>query len=241
MPTGRNLEQMDVVILCGGLGKRLMPVVSDRPKPMAEINGRPFLDILIRYAGSYGFRRFILCIGHMGDTIKKYYGDNPDIFEMVFSEETVPLGTAGAVKNAEALIHTDTFLVMNGDSFCQANLSEFTAFHRNNKAKLSIVLVKSENPQDCGTVKVDGRNRIISFNEKVAADVNGLNNGGIYCFEKEVLSLIQCGRSSSLEYDLFPRMVGKECYGYITRESMIDIGTPERYEEAGRRFKGTNV
>lgn len=80
-------RNIDVVILCGGKGERLWPVVSDRPKPMAKIVHRPFLDILIGYVSSFGFKRFILCVRYMKEFIKDYYEDKKGI---IFSEEKEP-------------------------------------------------------------------------------------------------------------------------------------------------------
>ena len=98
------LKDVDVVILCGGLGKRLRGIIKNRPKPMALINGRSFLDYLIFYLVKFGFRRFILCTGYKKSSIKRYYAKRYKNFEFVFSEENVPLGTGGAVKNAKKFI-----------------------------------------------------------------------------------------------------------------------------------------
>ena len=127
----RPLKQtdVDVVILCGGKGTRLSEVVRDRPKPMSEINGRSFLDILIGYVSGFGFKRFILSVGYKADYIKDYYKNNRFSFEILFSRENEPLGTAGGVKQAENLVQSNPFLVMNGDSFCPVDLLQFLDFH----------------------------------------------------------------------------------------------------------------
>lgn len=226
-------KNLDVVILCGGLGKRLRAVLGNRPKPMAEIGGRPFLDILIDYAVNFGFKRFILCIGYMSEVIKIYYKNRKGLSAQVFfSEEKRPLGTAGAIKNAEALIRSSPFLVMNGDSICKLNLSDFLNFHRNKKALFSMALVKSKGADDCGRVNIDGLQRILSFDEKIKTKQNDLINAGIYLLENRIFSMIPSNKKFSLEYDVFPKIVKREFYGYITEEKLTDIGTPARYEEA---------
>ncbi len=97
-------EKTDVVILCGGLGKRLKKVVRDRPKSMAEIKGRPFLDILIDYVASFGFRRFILCTGYMGDHIDKYFVRGKErALDILFSRERKPLGNRRGGKERASL------------------------------------------------------------------------------------------------------------------------------------------
>ncbi len=120
---------MDVIILCGGLGMRLRDVVGDRPKSMAEISGRPFLDILVDYVARYGFTHFILCTGFKGDLIKRYYKNKRGRLIFVVSDEDQPLGTAGAIKNAESFIESDMFLVLNGDSLCEIDIEDFIKFH----------------------------------------------------------------------------------------------------------------
>lgn len=229
-------EKIDVVLLCGGKGKRLKSVVSDRPKPMAEINGRPFLDILIEYVANFGFKRFILCTGYMGNVIKRYYQNRKDNLEILFSKEEGPLDTGGAIKNAGSLIRSSPFLVMNGDSFCKINLNEFVNFHLSKNALVSIAATNRGNNNDCGVITLNDSQRIIKFSEKTIGYKNNFINAGIYLFLKAILSLMPAGRSLSLEKDFFPAFINKEVYGYITQERLIDIGTPERYEKAKKIF-----
>lgn len=213
-------EQIDIVMLCGGKGKRLQPVLNDRPKPMAEINGRPFLDILIDYITNYGFQRFILCTGYMGNFIKEYYQKKKGEIEILFSEEKEPLGTGGCIKNAELLIKGNTFLVLNGDSFILLDLNKFVIFHTEKKAIVSMAVSMSDKNDDYGRVKLGNDNRIISFNEKVA-DTN-LINAGVYLFEKDVLSLIPANTNYSLEYDLFPSIGNLQGNVWISDEWNLD-------------------
>ncbi len=219
---------MDVVILTGGQGSRLRSVVSDRPKTMASINGRPFLDLLLEHLQGAGFRRFILCAGYMADYIADYYGRSSDhTRELMISREPRPLGTAGAVKNAEPLIQGGTFLVVNGDSFCAVDLAAFREFHRKHAARASMVLSYVDEATSYGTVTRGQGDRIIRFEEK-AASGPGWINAGIYLFERDVLSLIPQAVAASLERDIFPPLAGNGLHGFSTTEPVIDIGTPER-------------
>ena len=226
---------MDAVILCGGEGKRLQTVIKDKPKPMAEINGRPFLDILLYYASSYGYERFILCAGYMAEVIKGYYCNKSFPFELVISEERVPLGTGGAVRNSKRLIGTADFLVMNGDSFCPLDLSEFFAFHKKSNALVSMAVREVDDSVDFGSVILDKNKEIIKFDEKKSGS-KALINTGIYLFKKEILSLMPDKTPYSLELDLFPSLIGKGIYGFVTRRPFIDIGTPERFKLAQKLF-----
>jgi len=236
-----NPQEIDVVILCGGQGKRLKKVISDRPKPIVIIKGRPFLDILIDYVASFGFRRFILCIGYMGDAIKKHYQEKEDPLITLFSEEKKPLGTGGAIRNARSLIRSNPFLVMNGDSFCKVDFCEFADFHKRKKALLSIVLVKAEKAKDYGVIRLENSQRIVKFDEKASMKNNSFISAGIYLFDTSVFSLIPPHKNFSVEYDLFPKIVDREFYGYITPRAFIDIGTPERYEKAKQLLKNDKI
>ncbi|MBF0473098.1 MAG: NTP transferase domain-containing protein [Nitrospirae bacterium] len=222
----------DIVILCGGIGSRLQAVVSDRPKPMAQMGDRSFLDILIIHAASYGYKRFILCTGYKQGFIRDYYQDKFRDLEIIISEESSPLGTAGAVKNAQSFIKSDVFFAMNGDSFCQLDYNDFMSFHKNKNAFISIALVLKENISEYGRVLIDESSRIISFSEKINLEDIGLINGGVYIFNQRVFDHIPQMIQYSIEYDLFPKILDKVIYGYEKTGKFIDIGTPERYTQA---------
>jgi len=238
-------KEVDVVLLCGGLGKRLRSLISDRPKSMALISGRPFLDIIIDYVVGFGFRRIILAIGYMADIIKQAYEKKRESYEIIFSEEKELLGTAGALKHAESLIKSPVFLVMNGDSLCKFDLNDFLNFHFSKNAMVSLALASGQGTKDValamrsqttalwpvGVARIDKAGRIREFSEK-KEEVNeqDLVNAGIYLFNAQVLTLIPENINFSLEKDLFP--VLDKCYGYITNNTLIDIGTPEGYQRA---------
>jgi len=226
------MKNIDILILCGGLGKRLRPVVSDRPKSLAEINGIAFLDILIQYVASFDLKRFILCSGYMGETIRKHYQQTPGALEILFSQEKEPLGTGGAIKNAQSLIQSSPFLVLNGDSFCKFNLPDFYKFHLKKKAVLSVVLSKPGDDQNYGVVILDRKERIVKFNEKAKSVKGSRRSAGIYLMEKEIFQLMGRNKVFSLEHDLFPALAGKDCYGYCRKNDFIDIGTPQNLMKA---------
>ena len=239
--TNSKLSEIDAVILCGGMGNRLRSLVNDRPKPMAEINDKPFLDILIDSFAEFGLRRFILCAGYMSDIIRNYYTDKTTSVgwglphhprRFIVSEENKPLGTAGAIKNAAEHIRSDTFLVANGDSFCSADLSAFYDFHSARHALMSMVVIETENTGDCGMVSLDDSQRITSFDEKNQEATSGYINAGIYLFQKEALSLIPENTAFSLERELFPKLIEQNCYAFVTKGRLFDIGTPERLAAA---------
>lgn len=238
MAEAPGLPAADAVVLCGGLGKRLRAVVPDRPKPMAEVAGRPFLDILLDFVAGFGPRRFILCAGYMGDRIRTHFSGGAAGREILVSCEDRPLGTAGAVKNAEGLITSPSFLVLNGDSLCRADLRGFWEFHQKHGGSLSVVLAPPEPGSDYGSVSLDPKGRVIGFAEKAGAGPEQLMNAGIYIFSATVLQAIPAGRPSSLERDLLPALVRDGlAWGWPVAERVVDIGTPERYAQAQDRLR----
>jgi len=231
-------HDIDAVILCGGFGTRLKSVLKNQPKSMAKIDKKPFLDILIEYAAGFGFKRFILCAGYKVEVIEKHYAVKKNNLEILVSREKEPLGTAGAIRNAQKLIKSNYFLAMNGDSFCPVDLGSFIAFHLNKKALISIVLSKTMAGKDYGNIVLSDSQRIVQFNEKAIESAGDFVNSGIYLFDKAILSFIPEGKKFSLEYDFFPTMINKKIYGYVAKESFLDIGTPERYEKAKKALEG---
>lgn len=228
-----NPSKIDVVILCGGYGKRLQGVIKDIPKPMARIKQSPFLDILIDFIASYEFKRFILCTGYKAEIIERYYKQtitNKLIIE--FSREEKPLGTGGAIKNAENYIESNPFLVVNGDSLCKINLKEFVNFHFRRDALISVAVTNTEVCNDYGVITINNLQKIVEFNEKAKGYKNRLINAGFYLLQREIFSLMPENDNFSIERDFFPKIIKRNLYAFETQESLIDIGTPERYEKA---------
>ena len=157
-----------------------------------------------------------------GDQVKKMFGSSAS--------------SAGTKENAEKLIESDPVVVINGDSYCSINMSQFVDFHVRKQALLTMVVAESEKPKDVGLISLDSQHKVVRFEEKKKTNEKAYINAGIYLFEKSVFSRIPSRTNYSLEYDLFPKLVGQEFYGFTTREKLIDIGTPESYEEAKRFF-----
>ena len=224
-----KLEGVDAVILCGGLGTRLRSLAPDKPKVLMPFGDRTFLDILMESLSVAGITRVVLSVGYLKEQIISRYEKTPGI---VFAEETSPLGTGGALKNAAKCIKSKSVLVMNGDSiFTGLDLSTFHEFHAKQKGDISIALAKPRTEKDFGVVTLTDDGRILNFAEKTDPGERGLMNGGVYFIQTHILDSIPDG-PSSIEHDLFPRFAGKSLYGFFSTGEVIDIGTPERYEHA---------
>jgi NDP-sugar pyrophosphorylase family protein len=238
MTVRNELAEIDVVILCGGLGTRLRTVSKDLPKIMMPFAGRPFIDILIESILPFGVRRFILCVGHLKEKVQAHFREND--YDVIFYEEQKPLGTGGAVKKAISLVKCPSFLVMNGDSICQVNFSQLYSFHLLKGGILSLTLARPQLGQDYGVIEMDDNQRIISFREKNQCHQNMFINGGIYFMERDIFDYMPAQDCFSLEYDLFPKVLAAGCYGFQTESEVIDIGTPERYLQALRKLSTSN-
>lgn len=231
-----KLAAIDAVILCGGLGTRLRPLIADRPKSLAEIAGKPLLDILVTELLRQGCHRIIFCVGHMGEQIIAHYRRREGA-EYLFAKEEVPLGTGGAVRNALPLVQSDPLLILNGDSLCTVDLGQFLAFHLHHQASASIVLADAGERHDGGIVRVDADLRIRQFMEKPATAIptGSYINAGIYLIERQSADLGLPQSRYSLETEVFPALVEKgRCYGFPVAGGVVDIGTPERYRRANQ-------
>lgn len=228
-----DLKNIKAAILAGGLGSRLRSVVSDRPKVMAEIGGRPFLEYLLHKLEKAGISQVVLCTGHMGERIRDTFGDAHGQLGLYYSCEMVPLGTGGALRYALNLLDSESVLVMNGDSYCDADLNAFWEFHQSKGAKATLLLVKSaDRGGRYGHVRINSKGQVVSFDEKSEHAAAGWINAGIYLLKKELILSIPEGKRVSLEEEMFPPLIGMGLYGFQSDGLFIDIGVPEDYSRA---------
>lgn len=231
------LREVTAAILAGGLGIRLRPVVDGRPKALAEIQGRPLLAHLLERLEALGISRAVLCTGYLGGQIREAAGDRLGGLSIAYSQEEIPLGTAGALRLAAAGIETEHVLAMNGDSWCTADLHEFWRWHRARMAEASLILVQAPPAERYGRVQVDGEGRVVKFEEKGKPSSSPWINAGIYLIRRELLLTIPAGRPVSMEREVFPSWIGRGFYGWLSEGKFLDIGTPESYARAEDFFR----
>jgi NDP-sugar pyrophosphorylase family protein len=233
-----SCESTPVLLLVGGMGTRLLPVLSGKPKPLAPVGDVPFLELLVLQLHSHGLRRLVMCTGFHADQIQQEFGDGSKWnLTIVYSEEKSPLGTAGAIKLAEQfLASASEFVVMNGDSFLELDLQQLIRFHREKGGWASIAVRPVPDAARYGTVQVDGRKRVVCFSEKLGIQEPGLINGGVYVFNREVLQHIPDG-PSSLERDVLPGLLEHGVFALEQNGMFIDIGTPEDYARAQSLYR----
>lgn len=224
-----DLSNLDVVILCGGLGTRLRSISEGRQKTMVEVGGQPFSEIIIDWAAGYGLRRFVLCTGYQGHQVRDYFEKHAKGLDISFSQEKEPLGTAGALKHCSEQLRGGPILLLNGDSYCSVNLRSMFAFHQTQRGLVTVAVVPPGSRVDGGFIEVSRDQRIISFNEKEPRP-NRMLNAGVYMMEREILNIIPSGQTVSLEKDIFPGLPAQNANAYVCSEPLYDIGTPERLE-----------
>jgi mannose-1-phosphate guanylyltransferase len=192
------------------------------------------LELLLSQLRRHGFRRVILAVGYRNDVIRSHFGNRAFGLTLGYSIESEPLGTGGALRNALDLIESDVALIMNGDSYTDADLSAFAVDHLEAEADVSMIVVPPDGRVDCGLVSVDPRGKVVGFKEKQSSPGTQHVNAGIYMATKRILGDIATGIQVSLEAELFPRWLaqGKYLRAFSYPGNCIDIGTPDRYRSA---------
>ena len=225
---------MQALILAGGEGTRLRPLTSTVPKPVVPLVDRPFIAFMIDWLRAHGVDDIVMSCGHLAAGVRNVLGDG-DAFgvRLRYMEEPRPLGTGGALKYAEDLLD-DRFLMLNGDTLTDLDLTAQLAAHERTGARATLALYPVEDPSAYGLVRLEADGAVREFLEKPAPDQIDTNNvnAGAYVLEKSVLELLTYGEKASIERDVFPRLVGKGLFGKVLGGYWMDIGTPQRYLEA---------
>jgi D-glycero-alpha-D-manno-heptose 1-phosphate guanylyltransferase len=235
------------VILAGGLGTRLRAAYATGPKSMAPVGGRPFLDYLLTWLRSQGVKEVILCVGYKRTHIQKYVGKGSKWgLRVTYSIEEELLGTGGAVKKAERLVPDTRLFVINGDTFLGVNLKEMVKFHLSRGALATLAVVKVADDGRYGSLRLDKEGRITGFLEKGERDASNESdeetksiNGGVYIFEKKLLSHIRTRGPVSLEKNVLPRLIASKnnkVYGFLMDAYFVDIGVPNDLWRAQREL-----
>ena len=221
----------DVIVLAGGKGTRLSGVIKDRPKPMAEINGTPFLELIVRDLALKGFNDIILATGYMGEKIQSHFSAYDRNTNIMFSKEDQPLGTGGAIRLALEHVRTEHVLIMNGDTFVSCDLNAFEEAHSKATTPYAMVTAEVEDVARYGSVQIVD-NAPADFSEKGQTGP-GLINAGIYRIPTSELYKFELGLSFSFE-DKFvrPNVVDGKFSHFVHKGFFIDIGIPSDYQKA---------
>lgn len=227
---------MQAILLCGGMGTRLRSVVADRPKPMADICGKPFLQYLLEMLRDKGITEVIFALGYMGEMIEEYFQDGSAFgLKIAYSYEEEPLGTGGAIRNALPKILEEEVLVLNADTYFPMDYQGLLRFHQENDGDFSLATRAVPDISRYGAVRRDAAGRILAWNEKLedgGQPLAGEINGGIYVMKKSLIAEIPEGKQS-LEQDCIPKWIseGKRIFGLPFDGYFMDIGIPKDYQQ----------
>jgi D-glycero-alpha-D-manno-heptose 1-phosphate guanylyltransferase len=228
----------EAIVLAGGKGERLKDVIGELPKPMAPVNGRPFLEYHLDYLDNWGMKRVVLSVGFMKEKIKEHFGNSYKSMELAYSEEDEPLGTGGAIKRAFEHVDGHAAFIFNGDTYFDVNLQRVNDFRYIKETDVVIVLRFEDNVNRYGEVEFDGNNRIIRFAEKTENEGEGYINGGIYLITKAYFNSFDLPEKFSIEKDFFQKYCSEEhFYGIRCFSYFRDIGVPDDYQKAQDEFK----
>ena len=222
------------IILAGGMGTRLRSAVPDLPKPMAPINGRPFLEHQMDYWIGRGVDRFIVSVGYMKEVIMDHFGSMYRATPMSYAIEDEPLGTGGGLLLAAQGL-SEPFLILNGDTFFEVDLNELLNFHAKHESEWTFSLFQANEAGRYMGMDVKADGEIVSL-KSGTGEPGRLANGGVYLIKPSVLAKTKFvpGHKLSLEDDLIPAFVtqGGKLYGLEFPGSFIDIGVPQDYFRA---------
>ena len=229
----KNEENKEAIILAGGFGTRLQGVVKDVPKPMAPVNGRPFLTYILEYLIEYQYNKVILSVGYLHEKIEEYFGNQYKSLAIDYAVETEPLGTGGGIRFAMSKCHSDNVLVINGDTMFKVNLTQFEHFFAEKRSLLSIVLREVEDVSRYGSVTLGSNNMISLFSEKGVSSGCGYINGGVYMINRSLFEKYPQPKKFSFEKDLMEKLYTQEQFFAMPSNGyFIDIGIPEDYARA---------
>lgn len=227
---------IQAVILAGGLGTRMRPLTEKIPKPMLPVRGRPFLHHQIALLKSHGIRKILLLVAHLGQEIEHFFTNGSGLgVEIEYSYEPSPLGTGGALKNAEARLDPE-FVLLNGDTYLDIDYRALISSFRSCHCEALIVAFADKTRGLAGNLAVTADGRVTAYSKKDCSGMTHVDAGAIV-LSKSILQFISPGRKCSLEEDIYPVLIGnRRMRAWPTSEVFIDIGTPEGLESLARRL-----
>ncbi|MFC1816358.1 nucleotidyltransferase family protein [Thermodesulfobacteriota bacterium] len=243
---------MKAFLIAAGIGTRLKPYTEMIPKCLVPIQGKPLLEIWLELLDKYQIEAVLINIHHHAEKIDEFVAGIKKSVRVkitTFYEQNL-LGSGGTVlANREFVADSDEFMIAYADNLTTVNLFKMICFHRIIRLKggiLTMGLIHSPNPKDCGIVVMDQENKIVKFIEKPQNPVGNLANSGIYIASKEIFELLPKPQSNDkndaidMGFDILPALIGK-MYGYEIKEYLRDIGTIESYHKALEEWPQTDV
>jgi D-glycero-alpha-D-manno-heptose 1-phosphate guanylyltransferase len=225
---------VEAIILAGGLGTRLRPAVSDRPKPMAQIGDVPFLELLLNSLQLKGVTRVILSVGYLKEWILDFFGAEYNGMQIDYFEEEHPLGTGGAIRNSLAKVNGEFAIVLNGDTFVDFEMNKLLTEYLSSRSPV-ILTRRVDDTSRFGKIEVTG-DRVSSFGA-AASSGPGMINAGVYLLPKNLFTDSNLKDPFSFESDFLVDAVERITFKAVETEGVfIDIGTPADFKKAQDYF-----
>ncbi len=226
-------NSVKAIILAGGLGTRLKERVSDVPKPMAPVAGRPFLEFILDRLDRAGIQEVILSVGYLSEVIQSYFSNKYKSIAIRYCVEDTPLGTGGAIIHALKGLPDEPLLVLNGDTLLDINYGELIQWYSGLRTSVAVVLRAVDDISRYGSVEVEDE-VLVHFKEKGGVGP-GLINAGVYIICPHIFSGYELPVKFSFENDFLQKYCASLLpRAYVTEAYFIDIGIPEDYDRAAR-------
>jgi len=231
---------MQAIIIAGGKGTRLRPLADTTPKLLLKLKNKPLLDYIIDLLKKNDCDNIIICTRHLSEKIEEHVKKNNSDIPIRLSKENKPLGTAGALYLIKDMLE-DEFLILYGDVYTTINLRKMFEFHKKKKAVVTAAIHRSEHPKDSNLVEFNSDARITKILLKPHSEIptKPYNLAALYVVSRDIIKHLTPETPYDFEYDLLPKLLDENMpiYAYHTSEFIMDIGTPERLEKAGKILK----
>jgi D-glycero-alpha-D-manno-heptose 1-phosphate guanylyltransferase len=228
---------MEAIVLAGGFGTRLASRLTNIPKPMAPVAGRPFLEILLRHLSRNGCTRVLLSVGHLHQVIEDHFGAQFEGLQVKYVVEQEPMGTGGAIRMALAQVREESALVLNGDTFLAADLRAMLAAHEQAQAAFTMAVAQQPDVARYGGVAM-ANGRVVGFEEKGRTGA-GWINAGVYALRRDLTWPAELAAKSSFERDfMMPQVATLAPLAFPVDGFFLDIGIPEDLDRAQTELAG---
>ena len=239
------MKHIDVaVIMAGGKGSRLLSITNDEiPKPMVPVDGKPLLEYQVEKLKTYGIKKIVMIVGHLGEKIVDHFKDGKDFgVEIDYIFEKEPLGTAGAFYYLKDKTDAKDFMLIFGDIFFDMDFDRMEDFHFKNSALTTLLAHPNGHPYDSDLIQTDDTGRVIGFDSKHNVRdywYDNMVNAGIYIINKGLLDLVKEPVKTDFEKDILANQVklGANIYAYHTPEYVKDVGTVDRINATVEELK----
>jgi len=229
----------EVILLAGGFGTRLQKAVPDLPKPLAPVNGKPFIEYVMDFLIRQHVNRFILSVGYKHEEFARNFNDDYRGCRVLFSVEHEPLGTGGGILKAMRFVESPEVLVLNADTLFRIDIQQLFTLHKKSNADITIALRQMQDVKRYGSVEVNEEKRVTGFNEKQQKSGAGYINGGIYLLGNDFFEKHPFPEKFSFEKDCLELNYNLlNISGYPSKGYFLDIGVPEDYEKAQVELQG---